>query len=300
MKNIIFTLLLISCVTISYAETSCKVNDPNIADSYVGECLDGFAHGQGVAKGRDEYRGSFFKGDIHGYGVYTWGDNTEWKSQRYDGWYLKGKRSGYGILSMNIDSEIYRKKTGSNKNDKSNIQNITNELIAISIPSIHENDRILYRGFFIDGSFIHYCNSQEECLDSFIARHKKNINIFDIAYVVKSKKDFKEISNKFIIEILSKLGFTKDQLINDIIKKQETFEEKNRPKIECYATKIIDYFLKDNSEFIDEVSKDFPENEEFFVSLKMIFDSDRFQKTLNKLKEVSEEYRKECYILPGR
>jgi hypothetical protein len=57
--------------------TKCRVDDPDITDSYTGECVAGAAHGKGVAKGRDEYKGEFNNGNKHGQGTYTWGANSK-------------------------------------------------------------------------------------------------------------------------------------------------------------------------------------------------------------------------------
>ena len=59
--------------------TACRVNDPRISGSYSGECLEGVAHGKGVAKGRDEYVGEFRNGNKHGKGTYTFYAGTSWE-----------------------------------------------------------------------------------------------------------------------------------------------------------------------------------------------------------------------------
>jgi len=56
---------------------TCRVNDPDISGSYVGECVAGFAHGKGVAKGRNEYMGMFKNGNKHGKGAYLWGSESK-------------------------------------------------------------------------------------------------------------------------------------------------------------------------------------------------------------------------------
>lgn len=93
--------------------SDCKVNDPDISGQYSGGCMDGLAHGEGVAKGRDEYRGTFHRGDAHGFGVYAWGDGSKWETERYEGWFYRGERSGYGVNSVDensrhVDIEVYK------------------------------------------------------------------------------------------------------------------------------------------------------------------------------------------------
>jgi len=63
-----------------YAQT-CKVEDADTAREYSGECKDGWAEGQGIAKGRDEYRGMFQKGKRHGQGVYVWADGSKFETE---------------------------------------------------------------------------------------------------------------------------------------------------------------------------------------------------------------------------
>lgn len=78
----------------------CRVRDPDIAVSFVGDCVNGFASGHGVAKGRDMYVGAFKDGRPHGRGTYTWGPSSQWPTEAYDGWYHKGKQAGFGVKSI--------------------------------------------------------------------------------------------------------------------------------------------------------------------------------------------------------
>lgn len=83
----------------------CIVHDPDISDSFRGECIGGLASGYGIAKGRDIYVGEFKNGYPHGRGKYTWGPDSRWRTEEYDGWYHKGKRSGFGVSSIAQSSE---------------------------------------------------------------------------------------------------------------------------------------------------------------------------------------------------
>lgn len=65
------------------AQANCKVNDPDIAQSYVGDCVNGLAHGKGTAKGRDTYVGEFKNGLPDGQGTYTWADSVRNCGMRY-------------------------------------------------------------------------------------------------------------------------------------------------------------------------------------------------------------------------
>ena len=88
----------------------CIVHDPDISDSFRGECIDGVASGYGAAKGRDTYVGEFKDGLPHGRGKYTWGPNSRWPTEEYDGWYHKGKQAGFGVKSIAQSSAHPSKK----------------------------------------------------------------------------------------------------------------------------------------------------------------------------------------------
>lgn len=78
-------------------KSSCKVLLPAISDSYEGECKKGLAHGEGVAKGVDEYNGEFIKGYPDGKGTYTWAVGNI-----YEGNWKKGKQYGYGKMTLKL------------------------------------------------------------------------------------------------------------------------------------------------------------------------------------------------------
>ena len=122
----------------------CQVNDPNIASKYVGECKDGFAHGVGIAIGRDEYRGSFHMGDVHGQGLYIWGNDSLWASEQHAGFFNHGKKDGFGTTSVNVES---------NHSDIDwylrNGQRVGNEFIL--------------RGLFQNHEFVSTCDSPSAC-----------------------------------------------------------------------------------------------------------------------------------------
>jgi hypothetical protein len=78
----------------------CIIVDPDISTHYSGECINNFANGFGIARGRDEYKGEFKNGMTHGYGSYTWGSQSRWATEEYNGWYYKGEKMGFGHTSI--------------------------------------------------------------------------------------------------------------------------------------------------------------------------------------------------------
>ena len=120
-------LALLACVTAvalfplgAYAQTSCRVLDPELAGQYQGGCKDGLAEGYGEAQGTAEYRGGFHAGRKQGKGVkiwpsgdryegdfvadrkegvgrYTWSPRGPSAGESYSGAYLNDRRQGYGV-----------------------------------------------------------------------------------------------------------------------------------------------------------------------------------------------------------
>jgi hypothetical protein len=82
----------------------CIVVDADIAGNFSGECIDNYAEGYGVAKGRDEYRGDFKKGEAHGKGQYSHGSQSRWSTEVFRGSYFRGAKNGFGVLSISANS----------------------------------------------------------------------------------------------------------------------------------------------------------------------------------------------------
>lgn len=77
------------------AESACRVLDPELQGYYAGSCVGGLADGQGEARGRAVYVGSFNAGRKHGDGTKTWPNGD-----RYVGSFVADLREGKGILSF--------------------------------------------------------------------------------------------------------------------------------------------------------------------------------------------------------
>lgn len=114
--------LLSGCAMSGSAQSSCRVFDPDLAQSvYTGGCKDGLADGYGVVSGAGSYRGDFragkkhgkgikmmpngdrYAGDFrddyrHGKGAYVWGASTPWAGDRYEGEYRHDLRHGWGVF----------------------------------------------------------------------------------------------------------------------------------------------------------------------------------------------------------
>lgn len=128
-------------------KSNCLVHDSDIADSYEGPCRDGLANGIGTARGRDEYSGGFLNGDVHGQGVYRWGDLSKWRSEVYDGGYYRGKRYGFGIWSIDINSNHPAKE-------------------SVSKVATRVGTRYYRAGLWAKNTLIKSCLDFSECLDS--------------------------------------------------------------------------------------------------------------------------------------
>ncbi|WP_205074043.1 hypothetical protein [Parvibium lacunae] len=103
-----------------WAQTACKVIDPELQGFYQGGCRHGLADGPGEAIGTAIYRGDFvagkkqgkgtkywkasgdrYSGDFSddkkdGYGRYEWGISSPWFGESYEGQYRNDQRQGVG------------------------------------------------------------------------------------------------------------------------------------------------------------------------------------------------------------
>jgi len=127
MGSVPIFILLVSAAT--FGAQDCGVLDPELKDTYTGQCKDGLAEGIGAARGTAEYRGGFQAGKKHGQGMKAWpnGDRYEggfaedrregrgkyiwgrgpWAGESYEGTYLNDKRHGEGVYRWPT-GDVYR------------------------------------------------------------------------------------------------------------------------------------------------------------------------------------------------
>ena len=103
MKTSLLIVLLI-VPFFAYSQDDCKVLLADLDSTYIGECKNGLAHGQGEAWGEFHYTGKFVKGLPHGKGKAEYPDGKS-----YDGSWKKGLRDGKGILSYKEGNEVIEK-----------------------------------------------------------------------------------------------------------------------------------------------------------------------------------------------
>ena len=84
---------------------TCRVEMKSLAGRYTGDCKNGFAHGNGEARGFDHYIGNFNKGLPDGKGVYYYGDSIYYSGNFQEG-LKEGKGEAHFMQSGRPDSII--------------------------------------------------------------------------------------------------------------------------------------------------------------------------------------------------
>jgi hypothetical protein len=112
MNVLLSVLFVLIGFTSAISQEKAKVLHPNLSKTYQGETKKGLAHGNGDAKGIDNYSGQFKKGLPQGKGTYVW-QNGDF----YVGSWHKGKCNGEGEFHTKFENQetIY---AGIWKNDK--------------------------------------------------------------------------------------------------------------------------------------------------------------------------------------
>ncbi|MEO5350302.1 MAG: hypothetical protein H7836_11735 [Magnetococcus sp. YQC-3] len=83
------------------SESSCYIENADLRGEYIGKCVDGKAHGQGIAKGKNTYSGNFYKGKMHGKGEIKFSNGST-----YYGDVVFGNITGKGKMTT-VDGRIY-------------------------------------------------------------------------------------------------------------------------------------------------------------------------------------------------
>lgn len=95
MRIFLVAILTLCLSTAALAErlAACKVADPELQGTFVGECDGwGVANGYASVAGRASYVGQFKDGKKHGHGVKTWSNG-----EQYVGQFFNDNKSGFGI-----------------------------------------------------------------------------------------------------------------------------------------------------------------------------------------------------------
>ena len=100
-------MVLIVSLTFSMslmAQSDCKVLAENLQGTYEGKCLNGLAHGKGMAVGEDTYKGKFKEGYPEGKGTIIYADGSTYKGE-----FKQGRRHGKGNYSMLVEGNKVKK-----------------------------------------------------------------------------------------------------------------------------------------------------------------------------------------------
>lgn len=100
--TLLLILVVLSPILLMAHNDTCKVLLPQISGTYIGECLNGLAHGKGTAKGIDSYEGSFLNGLPNGKGKYTYQNGNV-----FAGYWLNGLKNGQGKFTYFIQNKKY-------------------------------------------------------------------------------------------------------------------------------------------------------------------------------------------------
>ena len=99
MKQFILLFSMVLAFNMAIAQNApCAVLLDSIKGTYVGDCANGKANGEGTASGTDVYQGAFKNGLPDGNGKYTWKNGDFF----YGGW-KKGLKEGKGEMHLPVN-----------------------------------------------------------------------------------------------------------------------------------------------------------------------------------------------------
>ena len=96
-----------------FKQETCQVVDPELKEFYYGPCQDGFAHGEGQARGTASYRGEFKAGRKHGKGLKIWPNGDS-----YSGDFVEDRKHGRGTYSWGRGRNEGERYVGDYRDDR--------------------------------------------------------------------------------------------------------------------------------------------------------------------------------------
>lgn len=217
----------------SGAVIPCIIVDPDISKHFSGECIDNYANGFGIARGRDEYRGEFKNGMTHGYGSYTWGSQSKWATEEYRGRYYKGVKMGYGHTSISSSSNHpaleSMKKYGKLK-----------------------DGRYYVNALYKSGNIVKHCDSEEECSKIVLAYDFRELDdLTKYGFIAVPLTDIERLTNMAVYRVADFPAKVNDCITNELVTEFFGNRTKSKPII---TSEIRRYksFLETNK-LVDQV-----------------------------------------------
>lgn len=261
---------------VTSSTTECKVLDADISGSYSGGCKDGLANGEGVAKGKDEYRGVFVNGKPHGKGTYTSrngdkyvgdfvdgiqygkGAQTSNDGYKYEGDWVNGKYYGKGIVTSNkgikyegdwVDNEPRGKMTKITRNGDKFVGEFVDGVWvnAQSKPQFNTQSKSQFEVITAsEPRKVGFRTSKEVCdiIDqdptwNKIIQWRKAFNDLNDKYKKNIGRDSSDIQNGFYIQ--REFGYINQKIWNDVFDKCsigicDTYKPQVRPTSQLLVT----------------------------------------------------------------
>jgi hypothetical protein len=197
----------------SGAVIPCIIVDPDISKNFSGECIDNYANGFGIARGRDEYRGEFKNGMNHGYGSYKWGSKSNWATEEYRGWYYKGVKMGYGNTSISSSSNHpaleSMKKYGKLK-----------------------DGRYYVNALYKSGNIVKHCDSEEECSKIILSYDFRELDdLTQYGFIAVPLTDIERLTNMAVYRVADFPAKVNDCITNELITEFFGNRTKSKPII---------------------------------------------------------------------
>ncbi|QFY89685.1 hypothetical protein D5125_09400 [Magnetovirga frankeli] len=224
MALIVLYLIIMTSNSYSAGLLDCKVNDPDNGEFYSGDCKNGLADGVGVARGRDEYEGSFKAGVQHGRGKYIWGENSDWPGDIYEGDWLNGQRTGQGkytwangIVFEGTFKKGFKMGFGS---EKIPLAEFRKREMNDEDGGIWKGNYYERTGLFWSNKFIGKCDSKSACFDVLLA------------YKTNEEDEMRKELNQVSSEMQTLIDQTSQAIDQKIMQKEQEEERLSNSKRE--------------------------------------------------------------------